>query len=73
MVFRILRPDSVSVWNEDEILRRYSKYRGIIDGTESARYLIARTIDCEFDSNDGINDLEMLLKEKSLEFNELLK
>jgi len=73
MVFRILRPDSVSVWNEEEILRRFSKYRGIIDGTEVARYLIARTVECEFNSSDSIEDLEVLLKEKSLEFNEWLK
>jgi putative pyruvate formate lyase activating enzyme len=73
MVFRILRPDSVSVWKNEEILTRFSKYRGIIDGTRLARYLVARTIECEFKSNDKIALLEKLLNEKSLEFKELEK
>jgi len=73
MVFRIVRPDSVSVWQEKEILRRFPKYRSIIDGTQVARYLIAKTVGCEFNLNDSIETLEKLLKTKSTEFNELLK
>ncbi|UCD01247.1 MAG: radical SAM protein [Promethearchaeota archaeon] len=73
MVFRVLRPDSVSVWKNEEILNRFSKYRGIIDGTQVARYLIAKTVKCEYNSNDTIENLEKLLKEKSLEYNDLLK
>jgi len=72
MVFRILRPDSVSVWNDKEILRRYSKYRAIIDGTQLARYLIAKIVKCNFNPNDPIEILENLLKEKSIKFNQLL-
>ncbi|MHA2186174.1 MAG: radical SAM protein [Promethearchaeota archaeon] len=72
MVFRILRPDSESVWQNSQILNRFSRYRGIIDGIEVPRYLIAKTVDCKFDSNDSIENLEMLLKRKSLELNELL-
>lgn len=73
MVFRVLRPDSESVWQNMEILRRFSRYRGIIDGTQLARYLIAKTIDCDYNSSDTLENLEVLLKEKSLEFNELLE
>ncbi|MFX1571962.1 MAG: radical SAM protein [Promethearchaeota archaeon] len=73
MVFRILRPDSVSVWNNEEIKKRYFRYKGIIDGTQPARYLVAKTLECEFNSNDHIENLEELLKTKSIEFNELLK
>ncbi|MFX1378345.1 MAG: radical SAM protein [Promethearchaeota archaeon] len=73
MVFRILRPDSVSVWQNQEILKRFSKYRGIIDGTQVARYFIAKTVDCEYNSNESIENLEKLLQEKSLEFKELLE
>ncbi|MFX1310213.1 MAG: radical SAM protein [Promethearchaeota archaeon] len=72
MVFRILRPDSVSVWQNREILKRFPIYRGIIDGTRVARYLIAKTIDCEYNLSDSIEDLEILLKKKSIEFNELV-
>jgi putative pyruvate formate lyase activating enzyme len=73
MVFRVLRPDSVSVWKNEEILKRFSKYRGIIDGTQVARYIVAKTIACEYDSNSSIEDLETLLQEKSLEFKEILE
>ncbi len=72
MVFRVLRPDSVSVWQNEEILKRFSKYRGIIDGKRLARYLVAKSVNCDFDLSDPVEKLEGLLKEKSLEFNELL-
>jgi len=72
MVFRLLRPDSESVWKNEEILERYSKYRGIIDGTQPARYLIAKSIECEFTPQNSMEELEVLLREKSIEFNELL-
>ena len=72
MVFRILRPDSSTVWNNEEIVKRFSKYRGILDGKEIARYLIAKSIDCNFNPSDSIENLENLLKEKSNEFQELL-
>ncbi|NVM34638.1 MAG: radical SAM protein [Candidatus Lokiarchaeota archaeon] len=72
MVFRILRPDASTVWNDEEILKRFSKYRGIIDGTRLARYLIAKSIKCNFNIIDPIETLEGLLKEKSIEFNEIL-
>ncbi len=73
MVFRLLRSDSVSVWEDEKILRRFSNYKGIIDGTQLARYIIAKSIECQFDVDDSIENLENLLKEKSLEFRELLK
>ncbi|MFX1479529.1 MAG: radical SAM protein [Promethearchaeota archaeon] len=72
MVFRLLRPDSESVWKNEDILERYPKYKGIIDGTQPARYLIAKSIECEFIPNNAIEELEVLLNEKSIEFNELL-
>ena len=43
MVFR-----RVVVWQNKEILKRFPKYRGIIDGTQVARYLIAKTIECAY-------------------------
>jgi len=72
MVFRILRPDSALVWNNEELRRRFSRYRGIIDDKEVARYIVAKSLSCDFDSNDTIEDLENLLTEKSKEFNLLL-
>ena len=72
MVYRILRPDTMSVWKNEEILRRFSYYKGIMEGTKVARYLIAKTLECHFDSNDSLENLEKLVKEKSTEFNLLI-
>jgi len=72
MVYRILRPDSTSVWNDKEIAKRFSRYRGIIDDVKIARYLIAKSVDCNYDINDPLEKLEEMLKNKSIEFNELL-
>ena len=72
MVFRVLRPDAELVWQNTEILKRYSRYRGIIEGTQIARYLIAKTIKCEFNLNDPVEKLEELLEENSFYLSELL-
>jgi putative pyruvate formate lyase activating enzyme len=73
MVYKILRPDSNLVWKNDEIKRRFARYRGIIDNNQVARYLIAKTIECEYNLNDSIEFLESLLNQKSKEFNDILK
>ncbi|TFG08081.1 MAG: radical SAM protein [Promethearchaeota archaeon] len=73
MVFKFLRPDSISVWENEEILKRFSHYKGIIDQKAIARYLIANTLDCDFDDTDSIRNLELLLKKKSIEFRKLLE
>jgi len=72
MVHRLLRPDSVSVWKNEEIIKRFARYKGIIDNNQIARYLIAKTIPCEYNSSDSFESLESLLNEKSKEFNEVL-
>ncbi len=72
MVFRILRPDSETVWKNDIIRKRFARYRSIIDDKEIARYIVAKSIECDFDINDSIKNLENLLAEKSKEFNLLL-
>ncbi|MBY9020024.1 MAG: radical SAM protein [Candidatus Lokiarchaeota archaeon] len=73
MVFRLLRPDSEIVWKNNLIRKRFARYRNIIDDKEIARFIIAKSLKAEYDSNDTIEDLEKLIKEKSSEFNELLK
>ncbi|MFX1376790.1 MAG: radical SAM protein [Promethearchaeota archaeon] len=72
MVFRVLRPDSEKVWHNTEILKRYSRYRGIIERNQLARYLIAKTVECDYSLNDPVEKLEEVLKERSTFFNKLL-
>ncbi|MBD3255733.1 MAG: radical SAM protein, partial [Candidatus Lokiarchaeota archaeon] len=73
MAFRILRPDSMSVWKNEEIRRRFSYYRAILDGKKPARYIIAKSLDCPFDKQDKIEDLIQQLNQKSAEFHQLLE
>ena len=73
MVFKFLRPDSELVWKNETIRKRFARYKSIIEDKEIARYIIAKSIECDFDTDDSIINLEKLLEEKSLEFNELLK
>ncbi|MHA2252069.1 MAG: hypothetical protein ACXAD7_17020 [Candidatus Kariarchaeaceae archaeon] len=42
MIFRLLRPDSLTVWQDPKILSRFKRYRSIIDDEKIARYLIAK-------------------------------
>jgi len=72
MVFRLLRPDANRVWQDEKIVKRFPRYKGIIDGEQIARYLIAKSISVEFNDDFALENLENLLKEKSLEFNQLL-
>jgi putative pyruvate formate lyase activating enzyme len=72
MSFRFLRPDAHSAWKNPEIKERFSRYRDIIDGKQTARYLIAKTLQCEFDPGDSIEILETKLREQSDNFNDLL-
>jgi len=72
MVFKFLRPDSLAVWKNEIIRKRFARYKSIIDNKEIARYVIAKSIECDFDTNDSVKNLENLLSEKSKEFNLLL-
>lgn len=72
MNFRVIRPDSSSAWKNPEILKRFLRYKGILDNQLIARYIIAKTIPCEFDRNDSIETLESLMEQKSIEFNQVL-
>lgn len=72
MVFRIIRPNSESVWKDETILTRFPRYRGIIDDKQIARYLVAKSLECDFDTQDSLEHLEKLLQVKSIEFRNLL-
>ncbi|MBD3194751.1 MAG: radical SAM protein [Candidatus Lokiarchaeota archaeon] len=72
MSFRFLRPDSNSVWNNTEIKQRFSRYRSIIHNNSFSRYIIAKSLQCDFDSDNQLDALEELHKEKSEQFKELL-
>ncbi len=72
MSFYFGRPDAYIAWKNEEILKRFAKYRGIIDGKQIARYLIAKTLECEYNPEDSLEHLIEVKKQKSKEFNELI-
>jgi len=73
MVFKILKSDSEKVWKYQEIFQRFSRYRGIIDNNEIARYLIAKSVQCDFNTDSSTEELEEILESLSVDFNKLLK
>ncbi|MFX1237528.1 MAG: hypothetical protein ACFE8P_07385 [Promethearchaeota archaeon] len=73
MVFRFLRPDADSVWKDEQIAVRFKNYKRLLDGKSLARYLIAKSLSCDYNPNDSTKDLEKLLRNKSKEFKELLE
>ena len=72
-MFKILRPDSEKVWKYQEIIQRFARYRGIIDNNEIARYLIAKSVQCDYNLESSTKELEEILAASSIEFNRLLK
>ncbi|MCJ7647591.1 MAG: radical SAM protein, partial [Candidatus Lokiarchaeota archaeon] len=73
MVFKILRPDSEKVWKYQEIFQRFARYRGIIDNSEIARYLVAKSVQCDYKADSSTEELEEILADSSIIFNKLLK
>ncbi|TXT67561.1 MAG: Radical SAM superfamily protein [Promethearchaeota archaeon] len=73
MSFRFLRPNAQSVWENKEILSRFSRYKAILDQKKLARYLISKTIKCGFTPEDSIETLENLVHAKSQHLNQLLE
>ncbi|MBN1801290.1 MAG: radical SAM protein [Candidatus Lokiarchaeota archaeon] len=73
MDFRFFRPDTIPVWQNEQIITRFKNYKAILDGKNIARFLIAKTLSCDFKKEESTENLERILHEKSKEFNELLK
>ncbi|TFF95106.1 MAG: radical SAM protein [Promethearchaeota archaeon] len=71
MSFKFLRPDSISVWKNEQIQQRFSYYRGIIDGKKLARYIIAKSLAVDFNEEDSTAQLENLLGSYSKELRKL--
>ena len=68
----IVRPDSLRVWKDPEVVRRLSRYRAIIDKEKLAKYLVAKKFAFDGDLSASTTDLWNLHKEISTEFNELV-
>jgi putative pyruvate formate lyase activating enzyme len=70
-MWRIIRPDSLRVWKNPEVVRRLSRYRAIIDKERLAKYLIAKKIPVDGDipqSTDRLWEIHSQMSEKFQEF-----
>ncbi len=73
MVFRLHPSYAEEVWKNEEIKHRFSRYKGIINGTQIARYLIAKTIKWERKEKSTLQSKIEEFNGLTLKFRELLK
>ncbi|MGC9778121.1 MAG: radical SAM protein [Candidatus Heimdallarchaeota archaeon] len=69
----LYRPDAANVWKNEEIRKRYKRYRGILDGTNIPRYLITKKISANFSFDDSIKELWKIHDKAAKKFNETIK
>lgn len=71
-MWRVIRPDSLRVWQNPEVVRRLSRYRAIIDNERLAKYLIAKKLPFDGDLSESTPNLWAHHKECSTGFNDLV-
>ncbi len=56
-MWRLTRRDAVTVWSQDPIIKRLTRYRSIIDLKVPSRFLLARKIAVDFNQSDPTSTL----------------
>ncbi len=59
-MWRIIRPDSVRVFKDENVLRKLSRYISVSKNEKSAKFRIARSLQAEYDQNDSLDNLWIL-------------
>ncbi|MFW9844328.1 MAG: pyruvate formate lyase-activating protein, partial [Candidatus Thorarchaeota archaeon] len=70
-MWRIIRPDSLRVWQNPEVVRRLSRYHAIIHKKRLAKYLIAKKFPIDSDisqTNEKLWELHDLISNDFQEF-----
>ena len=67
-MWRIGRSDAVTVWSNEIVTKRLTRYRSIIDLKLLARYLLARNLSVEFELSDSISTLWKIHKQAQTRF-----
>ncbi len=70
-MWRVLRPDSITVWRNDEVRRRLSHYYAVMRGERPAKYLVVKRVPVELKGDETWDELWKIHEEKSKEFEEL--
>lgn len=66
------RPDAANVWNDDEVCNRYSRYKGILNGTKIPRYLITKKLAVDISLEEPLEKLWTVHEQAAQDFKELL-
>jgi len=72
-MWRVIRPDSLRVWQNPDVVSRLSRYRAIIDKERLAKYLIAKKYPFAGDLSESTSRLWEFHKECSSGFGEFVK
>ena len=68
----LYRPDAANVWKNEKVQQRYKRYKGILDGKRTARYLISKRLAVESDLDLPLDKLWKLHDNAANEFPKLL-
>lgn len=67
-MWKLLRRDAVTVWSSQVVAKRFARYKAIIDLQLSARFLIAKNIEINFNPKEKTEILWQLHNKSRLEF-----
>jgi len=70
-LWRLARPDALSVLHDEKVMAALGRYFRVVDGDLPAKYAIARTIRADFDPGEELRDLWDAHAKAVEEFNEV--
>lgn len=70
-MWKVLRPDAVQVWRNDEVKRRLSWYYAVMTDKSPSKYLICKRVGVEYRGDESLEELWELHRAASKEFAEL--
>ncbi len=72
-MWRLLRPDSVSIWKNEEVRKRLSHYRAILLGKRPPKYRVVKKMYVDFNVDDSLKELLKIHRKASEEFKGLYR
>jgi putative pyruvate formate lyase activating enzyme len=70
-VWRLLRPDAVEVWENEEVRSRLSHYHGVLRGVKAAKYRVVKRVPVELEKGISLEEKWKIHGEKAKEFREV--
>ncbi|UCE09238.1 MAG: pyruvate formate lyase-activating protein, partial [Candidatus Thorarchaeota archaeon] len=73
MMWRFVRPDALRVWSNPEALKRLKRYRAILNGETTAKYLLSKTVSCDCDLEIETDELWKTHSDLSARFRKIVE